>query len=58
MTADHADAMVLYCTAFSKATEITTASMTGVDRYGFDLSAMTPKRHARPSGIPQAGQHA
>ena len=43
MNADHADALVLYCKAFSKATEITSASMTGVDRYGFDMSAMTPK---------------
>jgi putative heme iron utilization protein len=43
MNADHADAMVLYCKAFSKATEITSASMTGVDRYGFDMSAMTAK---------------
>ena len=42
MNADHADAMVLYCKAFSRATEITAASMTGVDRYGFDLSVMTP----------------
>jgi heme oxygenase (biliverdin-IX-beta and delta-forming) len=41
MNADHADAMVLYCKAFSKATEIASASMTGVDRYGFDMSAMT-----------------
>jgi heme iron utilization protein len=41
MNADHADAMVLYCRAFSQATEITAASMTGVDRYGFDLSVMT-----------------
>ena len=41
MNADHADAMVLYCKAFSKATEVTSASMTGVDRYGFDMSAVT-----------------
>ena len=41
MNADHADAMVLYCKAFSKATDVTSASMTGVDRYGFDLSAQT-----------------
>ena len=34
MNADHADAIVLYCKAFSKATEITSASMTGVERYG------------------------
>jgi heme iron utilization protein len=42
MNADHADAMVLYCKAFSKATAITAARMTGVDRYGFEMSAMTP----------------
>jgi heme iron utilization protein len=42
MNADHADAMVLYCKAFSRATEITAASMTGVDRYGFEMSALTP----------------
>jgi putative heme iron utilization protein len=43
MNGDHADAMVLYCKAFSKATEVTSASMTGVDRYGFEMSAMTPQ---------------
>jgi putative heme iron utilization protein len=47
MNADHADAMVLYCKAFSKATEITAASMTGVDRYGFEMSAKT-KEGPRP----------
>jgi putative heme iron utilization protein len=41
MNADHADAMVLYCKAFSKATDITSAKMTGVDRYGFEMSAKT-----------------
>ena len=41
MNADHADAMVLYCKAFSKATDITVASMTGIDRYGFEMSAKT-----------------
>ncbi len=41
MNADHADAMVLYCRAFSKATDVTTASMTGIDRYGFEMSATT-----------------
>ena len=41
MNADHADAMVLYCKAFSKATAITAASMTGIDRYGFEMSAKT-----------------
>jgi heme iron utilization protein len=43
MNADHADAMVLSCKAFAKASEITSASMTGIDRYGFELSAMTPQ---------------
>jgi heme iron utilization protein len=43
MNADHADAMVLYCKAFSKATDITSATMTGVDRYGFEMSAKTPE---------------
>ena len=41
MNADHADAMVLYCKAFSKATDIASASMTGIDRYGFEMSATT-----------------
>jgi heme iron utilization protein len=48
MNADHADAMVLYCKAFSKATEITSASMTGIDRYGFEMSAKT---HAGPRPV-------
>jgi putative heme iron utilization protein len=43
MNNDHADAMVLYCKAFSRATDITSASMTGIDRYGFEMSAMTSK---------------
>jgi putative heme iron utilization protein len=43
MNADHADALVLCCTAFSKATDITSATMTGVDRYGFEMSAKTPE---------------
>jgi putative heme iron utilization protein len=51
MNADHAAAMVLYCKAFSRATEITSAIMTGIDRYGFDMSAMTPKG-PRPVRLP------
>ena len=43
MNADHADAMVLYCKAFSKATEVASASMTAIDRYGFEMSAMTAR---------------
>jgi putative heme iron utilization protein len=41
MNADHSDALALYCRAFSKATEVTEATMTGVDRYGFEMSAGT-----------------
>jgi len=41
MNADHADALVLYCKVLSKATEITSASMTAIDRYGFEMSAKT-----------------
>jgi putative heme iron utilization protein len=60
MNADHADAMVLYCKAFSKANDITSATMTGVDRYGFEISARTaegprPVRvaFARPVSTPE-----
>jgi heme iron utilization protein len=41
MNADHADALVLYCKAFSRATEVSAACMTSVDRYGFEMSAQT-----------------
>ena len=41
MNADHADALLLYCKAFSVGAEITSATMTGVDRYGFEMSAIT-----------------
>jgi putative heme iron utilization protein len=43
MNADHVEAMVLYCRAFSKATTISSATMVGVDRYGFEMSAVTPE---------------
>ena len=59
MNADHADAMVLYCKAFSRATEISAAIMTGVDRYGFEMAAKTQGgTTTRPSGVCRAGQHA
>jgi putative heme iron utilization protein len=56
MNDDHADALVLYCRAFSKATDITAATMTGVDRYGFEMSAKTaegprPVRVAFPNPV-------
>jgi putative heme iron utilization protein len=41
MNADHADALVLYCAAFSNARDVSSATMTGIDRYGFELSART-----------------
>ena len=41
MNEDHADAMVAYCHAFSRATDATAATMTGLDRYGFEMSAET-----------------
>lgn len=43
MNADHADALVAYCQAFSKAKDTTEATMTSVDRYGFELSARTAR---------------
>jgi putative heme iron utilization protein len=65
MNADHADAMVLYCKAFSRATAIASASMTGIDRYGFEMSAMTsqgprPVRLAfgQPVGTPEEARAA
>ena len=41
MNDDHSEAMVACCRAFTKATDTTTAIMTGVDRYGFEMSATT-----------------
>jgi putative heme iron utilization protein len=65
MNADHAEALVLYCKAFSKATDITTAIMTGIDRYGFEMSARTkegprPVRlaFAAPVGAPEEARAA
>lgn len=41
MNTDHADALALYCHAFSRSGPVAAATMTGVDRYGFELSAET-----------------
>lgn len=41
MNEDHSDTLVLYCRAFSRATDTSAATMTGVDRYGFEMSATT-----------------
>jgi putative heme iron utilization protein len=56
MNEDHADALPLYCRAFSKAEDTTAATMTSVDRYGFEMSAITalgprPIRLAFPTPI-------
>jgi putative heme iron utilization protein len=56
MNQDHADALPLYCRAFSKARDTEEATMTSVDRYGFEMSAQTsagprPIRLAFPSPI-------
>lgn len=42
MNQDHRDALPLYCRAFSKGT-VTDATMTAIDRYGFEMLAMTPE---------------
>ncbi len=41
MNDDHAEALRLYCEAFSEAGAVPQATMTGVDRYGFEMSAQT-----------------
>src|SRR5689334_12579965 len=41
MNADHADAQVLFCRHFAGLTDTTSASMSAVDRYGFDLVAVS-----------------
>ena len=56
MNADHADAMVDYCLAFSKASDVASAKMTNIDRYGFEMSAVTsdgprPIRLAFPQAV-------
>lgn len=41
MNEDHHDAMLAYCHAFTKATQAKVVKMTGVDRYGFEMSVET-----------------
>jgi putative heme iron utilization protein len=43
MNQSHRDALSLYCRAFSQGTGVTNATMTAIDRYGFEMSAMTPE---------------
>ena len=41
MNADHADAQVLFCRHFAGLTDTESATMSAVDRYGFDLVAVS-----------------
>lgn len=41
MNEDHADALRMVCEAFSRSGPVPEATMTGVDRYGFEMSART-----------------
>lgn len=41
MNEDHEDAMIVICKQMSKAKDTTEVTMTGIDRYGFEMSAMT-----------------
>lgn len=56
MNEDHSDALPLYCRAFSRATHTLSATMTSIDRYGFEMTAVTaagprPIRLAFPAPI-------
>ena len=50
MNDDHADALVAYARAFTRASEASEVTMTGIDRYGFDMSVVT-ERGRRPARI-------
>jgi heme iron utilization protein len=51
MNQDHADIMVLYCQQMSQAVDTTEAQLVGVDRYGFEMSALTAEG-PRPIRLP------
>jgi heme iron utilization protein len=54
MNADHADAQVLYCRHLAGHPDTTSASMSAVDTYGFEMIAITPNgRHAVRLGFPE-----
>jgi len=54
MNADHADAQVLYCRYLAGRPDTTAASMSSVDRYGFDMIAESPRgRAAVRLGFPE-----
>lgn len=50
MNDDHADALVAYAHAFTRAKDTDQAVMTGIDRYGFEMSVKTAKG-MRPARI-------
>lgn len=56
MNEDHGDAMALLCRAFSRAEDAAEVRMTGIDRYGFEMSVRTargprPVRLAFPAKV-------
>src|SRR5262245_66159519 len=54
MNADHADAQVLYCRYLLGRPDTTEASMSAVDRYGFEMIAVSPAgRAAVRMGFPE-----
>ena len=61
MNDDHGSALALMCRAFSKAQEFSSVTMTGVDRYGFEMSVQTdqgprPVRLAFEASISDSGE--
>ena len=50
MNEDHEDAMIIICKEMSRAKDTSEATMTGIDRYGMEMSAMT-KDGPRPIRI-------
>ena len=55
MNADHAEAQVLFCRHLLRRPDTTEATMSGVDRYGFEMIAVSPSgRAAVRLGFPQA----
>ena len=54
MNADHADAQVLFCRHLAGRPDTTSASMSAVDRYGFEMIAVGPSgRAAVRLGFPE-----
>ena len=63
MNADHADAQVLFCRHFAGRPDTTEATMSAVDRYGFEMIAVSRRGPAAvrlefPSGARPATRSA